>query len=107
VPEESANELAAAFAQRTKQLYEARGVLGDALAALTEQLNEQRRETVMLREQVAALRDSLERAQLDNRKLEAELRDVLDLVNTMRNMKLMRWTARPRRLFYRARARRG
>jgi septal ring factor EnvC (AmiA/AmiB activator) len=89
--------LAAAYDEQGKLLYEARSGLAEAVRALTEELNEQRQETSRLRDQVARL-------QADNRALDGELRHTHALIEELRNSKLMRWTALPRRAVYRARS---
>jgi Glycosyl transferase family 2 len=111
-PEGTADLLPGAYEQRTKQLHNARAALAEAVSTLRTELGQRR-------EEVAALRDERDRALLDNRAvreqsaalareaqelrprvetLEGELRDARELAAAMRNMKVVRWTAWPRRI---------
>jgi len=112
--------LFAAYEERTKQLYDARGAIAEAVAALTAELEQRRREAVTLREEARALRDELDSAVTDNRALREEveaqrlrmaaLEEALAKtrrdVEAFRNMKVVRWSAPARRIVYRLRARR-
>ena len=92
-PTEPQTPLGIAYAERTRQLHETRGALAEAVGTLTAEFNE-----------VVAARDAL---RVENRRLEAELREAYALVGALRNMKVVRWTVWPRTLVYRMRARRG
>jgi predicted RNase H-like nuclease (RuvC/YqgF family) len=117
----TADLAAGAYEQRTKQLYDARTALAEAVSAL-------RTELAQRCEEVAALGAERDQARLDHRAecqrsaaldleaqalrtrvaaLEAELLDARELVAAVRNLKVVRWTAWPRRWVYRWRARRG
>jgi hypothetical protein len=106
-PPGAGDPLAGAYEQRTKQLYDARAALAEAVSALTVELGQRREEST-------ALRDERDRALLDSRALrehaaalEGELRTARELAAALRNMKVVRWTTWPRRIVYRLRARRG
>ena len=93
-------DLARAYQQRTAQLHEARTALADVvstikteLARRTEELDRMAADNRALREQVASLQHELELARAD--------------VRALQQMKVVRWTAWPRGVVYRLRARRG
>ena len=102
----SDSPMAMAYEERTKQLYDARAALSGAVSALTAEL--------------ANLRRDLDRAAVENRGLkhqERALREHIEVLvqriealerelAVIRNMKVLRWTAWPRRIVYRLRARR-
>jgi predicted RNase H-like nuclease (RuvC/YqgF family) len=69
--EGSDGSLARAHEQRTRQVYEARGALAEAVAALTTELGERRRASATLRQENAALREERDTAVADNRALRA------------------------------------
>jgi hypothetical protein len=120
-PPATADLLAQAYEQRTKHLHDARAALAEAVSALRTELGHRRQEIAALggaRDQaVRDLRAERERSEALDREaqalrtriaaLEAELRDARELVTAVRNLKVMRWTAWPRRSVYRWRARRG
>lgn len=89
--------MARAYDQRTKQVYDARRALGEAVTGLRTELTHRR-------EEVAALRDERDRAVADNRALR-ESRAALELeflaareeLSVLRNMKVVRWAEIPRR----------
>lgn len=93
----TSNPLARAYDQRTKQVYDARRALGEAVTGLRTELTHRR-------EEVAALRDERDRAVADNRALR-ESRAALELeflaareeLSVLRNMKVVRWAEIPRR----------
>ncbi len=91
--------MAMAYEERTKQLYDARAALSGAVSALTAELVDARRILDGLREQERLLREHIEMLVQRIGTLEGELA-------VMRNMKVVRWTARPRKIVYRLRARR-
>ena len=109
-----AEQLRLAHHRQTQQLYEARGALAEAVAALTVEL-EQRRDEIAT---TAAERD---RVLLENEALKADSQRIRDhtialqrevelshaRIAAMQNMKVMRWTAGVRRLVYRLRKRLG
>jgi predicted RNase H-like nuclease (RuvC/YqgF family) len=113
--------LADAYEQRTEHLHDARTALAEAVSALRTELEQRRRE-------VAALGAERDQARLDHGAeqqrsenlaretqelrariavLEAELRDARELVTAVRHLKVVRWSAWPRRWVYGWRARRG
>jgi predicted RNase H-like nuclease (RuvC/YqgF family) len=117
----TADLLAEAYEERTKHLHDARAALAEAVSALRTELGHRRQEIAALgaaRDQAAsdhraerARSEALDREAQELRTriaaLEAELRDARELVTALRNLKVVRWTAWPRRLVYRWRARRG
>jgi chromosome segregation ATPase len=123
---EELEPLAAAYEQRTKEVHEARGALGEAVWALRLELEQRREEATALRRDNSELRQYAESLTTDHRKLhehaqnltneidrlrervgvlEGELRSAHDLIDVLRNMKVVRWTAWPRRIVYRLRDR--
>jgi hypothetical protein len=91
--------LSAAYEERTRQLYDARGALSEAASALTLELSRLREEHDEARAEVQTLREQHEAQRQRTAALEAELA-------VMRNMKVVRWTKLPRTIVYRWRARR-
>jgi regulator of replication initiation timing len=112
--------LATAFEQRTRQLYEARSALAEAVSTLRTELGARREEIGALRGELervvgenAALRAHLQASAVEAedlrqrvRAFEQELHRVHGQLAEVRQMKVLRWTAGPRRLVYRLRARR-
>lgn len=105
-PNDSSAALRRAYDERTIQLHDARGALAEAVAALTVELARRREES-------AALLDERERAFRENRalreragELEAALEAARTRATVLAEMKVVRYTAWPRRLVYRLRARR-
>jgi uncharacterized coiled-coil DUF342 family protein len=92
--------LAAAYAERTKQVHEARAALAEGVAALTVELDERRGEVNQLRGEVQALR-------LERDALREEVTALKRVIRTLQNMKVVRWTAPLRSVVYRTRARRS
>jgi hypothetical protein len=112
VPEAVHDSLAAAYEERTIQLHEARGALADAVASIRLELDERRDESGGLREDNRLLREDNGLLREDNRalrehaaRLEVELAETDELLATVRSMKVVRWTAWPRRVVYRLRGR--
>lgn len=117
----AADLLSEAYEQRTKHLRDARTALAEAVSALRAELGHRRQEVAALgADRDQARRDhraERERSQALDREaqelrtriaaLEAELRDARERVTAVRNLKVVRWTAWPRRSLYRWRARRG
>jgi chromosome segregation ATPase len=117
-PEQS-DLLAEAYAVRTQQLHDARGALAEAVATLRAELSERRAElserraeTSVQREEATALRHALHAAELRNKaqeieleRMQAELERQAERVSSLRNMKVVRWTAGPRGVVYRLRDR--
>ena len=99
--------VATAYEQRTKQLHEARGALAEAVSALTAELNHARSERDRAQSEVAGLRDHVSALDAEIEKQRHALEVVHEQMAVIRNMKVVRWTAWPRRLVYRQRARRG
>jgi chromosome segregation ATPase len=93
----------AAYEERTRQLHDARGALAEAVAALTVELGHRREEAAELREQRdLALRDN------DALRREVEARgermvELEEVIRTLRNMKVVRWSASLRGIVYRLR----
>jgi chromosome segregation ATPase len=117
----AADLLAGAYEQRTTHLHDARTALAEAVSAL-------RTELAQRREEVASLGAERDQARLDHRAehersealdrerhelrrrvaaLEAELADTRERLTAVRNLKVVRWSAWPRRAVYRWRDRRG
>lgn len=82
-----------AYDERTVQLHEARGALAEAVAALLDERNHAVRENRALRERAGELEAALEVARTH--------------ATVLAEMKVVRYTAWPRRLVYRLRTRRG
>lgn len=109
---EELEPLAAAHEQRTKEVYEARGALAEAVSALRLELEQRRDETTALRRDNSELRpyaanltNEIDRLREHVGVLEGELRSAHDLIHVLRNMKVVRWTVWPRRIVYRLRDR--
>jgi chromosome segregation ATPase len=112
--------LAAAYEQRSAQLYEARGALAETVSALRTELDVRRDEAAQLREQrdnavreyhelrehAVGLTDEVHRLRGHAAALEAQLQEAREAVGELRNMKVVRWTVWPRRIVYRLRRRR-
>lgn len=110
--ETSDESLGAAYEQRTIQLHEARSALADAVAAIRLELDDRRNESAGLREDNRSLREDNRLLRQDAEALreraiglEAELQATDELLATVRNMKVVRWTAWPRQIVYRLRDR--
>jgi predicted RNase H-like nuclease (RuvC/YqgF family) len=115
-----AAERASAYAERTRQLYDARGALAEAVATLKLELERRREETTSLNAALSATRDERDRAVTDNsalrREVEAQRRRIEELeqglgetarrIEVLQSMKVIRWTGPMRRAVYRWRARR-
>jgi len=97
--DDSQNALTTAYEERTRQLYDARGALSEAVSALTLELSRLREQHDEAQAQIQALREQEEASRQRTAALEAELA-------VMRNMKVVRWTKMPRAIVYRWRARR-
>ena len=112
--------LATAYERRTTQLYEARGALAEAVAALNLELVRLRQESAELRgarehadnlaAEVDKQRGYAERYAAETQdlreqvaRLQGELREAQEVIATLQGMKVVRWTAWPRKLAYRAR----
>jgi chromosome segregation ATPase len=132
-PPEDPGPLAEAYERRSAQLYEARAALAEAVSALERELARRNEELARRREEVDGLRGELAgaREHAGNLAAEAEKQrklavqhahEVTDLheevarlatelqaaqetVATLREMKVIRWTAAPRKLAYRLRGR--
>jgi uncharacterized coiled-coil DUF342 family protein len=132
-PSEESGSLAEAYERRDAQLYEARAALAEAVAAFERELEQRREEAEALRAEVAGLRGELAGAgeHASNLAAEAEkqrrlavqhasevgqLRDEVtrlageleasqQLIATLREMKVVRWTAAPRKAVHRLRGR--
>jgi uncharacterized coiled-coil DUF342 family protein len=112
--------LSAAYAERTKQLHDARGAIAEAVSTLRAELGHRREELAAVRQEAATLRDERDRAVTDNRALRQEveaqrrriaeleegLEQTTELVAVLQNMKVVRWSGPLRRFVYRLRARR-
>jgi chromosome segregation ATPase len=102
---DSAVLLTTAYEEQSKQLYDARASLAATVWALTSELSSLRRDLDQatadnrgLRDQERALRDHVQRLV---ERIEALERQVV----VIRGMKVVRWTAWPRRIVYRLRSR--
>ena len=92
-PEPSEEPISKAYEQRTKQLYEARGALSEAVSTLAAELAQCREERDKLREYATSLERGIAVAN--------------DRTAAVLNMRAVRWTARPRALLHRLRSLRG
>lgn len=88
-----------AYQERTAQLHDARTALAEAVSTLRAELVRRTEERDAATAENHALREQLSRLETA---LAAEQRDV----RTLRQMKVVRWTAWPRRIVYRLRSRR-
>ena len=102
-----------AYDERTIQLHEARGALGEAVAALTAELASRREESGSLSSErdravreAGALRSEVVTLQSRVAELEAALALERRKVTELQGMKVVRYTKVPRRLVYRWRAKR-
>jgi RNA polymerase-interacting CarD/CdnL/TRCF family regulator len=91
--------LAKAYEQRNMQLNDARIALAEVVSALTAELTARTQERDQGLQENRALRDRVE-------VLEHELLAAQGDIAALRGMKVVRWTARPRRLVNQIRARR-
>jgi hypothetical protein len=112
--EDPAEHLRLAHQRQTQQLYEARGALAEAVAALTVELGQRRDEiarTIAERDLVLleneALKTDSQRIRDHITVLQREVELSHARIAAMQNMKVMRWTAGVRRLVYRLRDRPG
>jgi hypothetical protein len=97
----------AAYEERTKQLHEARGALAEAVSSLTGELNHARSERDQAAEEIRGLREHVGALDAEIVKQRQALEVLHEQLAVIRNMKVVRWTAWPRRLVYHLRARRG
>jgi predicted RNase H-like nuclease (RuvC/YqgF family) len=102
---EPTDSLSEAYAERTRQLHEARGSLAEAVATLRTELSQRRAESAALREGLDAADLRHQTLATDNRALYAEIDRLNTLVSDLQNTKVMRWSAGPRRAVHRLRAR--
>jgi tRNA (mo5U34)-methyltransferase len=96
-----------AYEQRTRQLHEARGALAEAVSALTTELNQRREERNQALRENRALREQADALNTEIQNLRQHWHAAHEENVAFRNMKVVRWTASPRRFVYRLRARRG
>jgi uncharacterized coiled-coil DUF342 family protein len=103
-------ELSAAYAERTKQLHDARGALAEAVAALTAELEEHRSETAALRDErdrVVAIgqaqHEELTQLRARVQSLDKALEETYRTLAEFREMKVVRWSEPVRRFVYRLR----
>jgi hypothetical protein len=99
-PSDSDRDLSRAYEQRTVQLYEARTTLAEAVSTLRAELGRRNEERDHAIAESRALRGRVDL-------LESELRNARGDIAALQGMKVVRWTAWPRRIVYRIRARRG
>ena len=120
------DQLASAYWARTAELHDARRALAEAVSSLTVELRDRREQLAAARGEAEALRRERDRAVVDSdalrqraemvtaerdflrqhtAALEAELRAAHDQTEVLRNMKVVRWTVWPRRIWYRLRPR--
>ena len=100
------DSLSAAHEQRTKELYDARGALAEAVSTLTAELNHCREERDRVLEENRGLREHTEALRAEIEKLEHGLAAANQRTAAVSNLKVVRWTAWPRAVVYRMRARR-
>jgi chromosome segregation ATPase len=122
------DELFSAYEQRTKQLYDTRGALAEAVASLTAEVRDLRgdlervradnqrvradnqrvrADNQALRENAHGLTDSLQHSHEHAAQLQAELNASEAAAAALANLKIVRWTAPVRRAVYRLRSQRG
>jgi hypothetical protein len=99
-------DLDIAYAERTTQLHDARGALAEAVATLTGELHRQREEYDRLVEESRGSREHNQALETELQKLQAYAQMLQEQLTACRNMKVVRWTASPRRFVYGLRARR-
>jgi chromosome segregation ATPase len=106
---------AAAYEERTLQLHEARAALGEAVHTLRLELAQARQENVALRQQLedlqqrhTALHDEwkalgaeVEWLRKQRTSLMAETARLEQEVHALKNMRVVRWSAWPRRILHR------
>ena len=97
--ETAADSLSAAYEQRTKELYDARGALAQAVSTLTAELSHCREERHRVLDENRGLREHAEA-------LRAEIAAANQRTAAVLNLKVVRWTAWPRAVVYRMRTRR-
>jgi chromosome segregation ATPase len=115
---EERDPLEIAYAERSAQLYETRVALADAVQTLTDELQARRAEAAAFRAETAAIRDDqralheqsagyaalIENLRERNAELEAELAALRAQLESLQEMRVVRWTAVPRRVLRRLRA---
>lgn len=113
-PQETPDQLAQAHAQRTQQLYEARGALAEAVSALTGELRVLREQSAALaqdnralHEQAATHAAAITSGQERITELETELGKAYSTIDSLRGLKVVRWTAWSRAMRFRLRRSRG
>jgi predicted nuclease with TOPRIM domain len=105
-PETAADQLSAAYEVRTKELYDARGALAEAVSTLTAELSHCRQERERLLEENHGLREHAKALQGEIDKLDQGLAVANQRTAAVQNLKIVRWTAWPRAIVYRMRTRR-
>lgn len=105
-PETAGDQLSAAYEQRTKELYDARGALAEAVSTLTAELNHCHQERERLLEENQGLRENAKALQAKIDKLDGSLAVADQRTAAVQNLKVVRWTAWPRAVVYRMRTRR-
>jgi hypothetical protein len=103
--ETAADPLSAAYEQRTKELYDARGALAEAVSTLTAELSHCREERDRGLVENRGLREHAEALRAEIEKLEHGLAAANQRTAAVLNLKVVRWTAWPRTLVYRIRTR--
>jgi chromosome segregation ATPase len=101
--ENAADSLSAAYEQRTKELYGARGALAEAVATLTAELSFGREERKRMLEENRGLREHIKALEAEIEKLEHGLAAANQRTDAVLNLKVVRWTAGPRSVIYRMR----
>ncbi len=105
----SEDPLAAAYQERDLQLREARAALGEAVHTLRLELAQERRENAALQEKHNVLHDEwkalgaeVEWLRDQRAVLTAEVERLEQELRAVKNMRVVRWSARPRRIFRRS-----
>jgi chromosome segregation ATPase len=101
--EKAAESLAAAYKQRTKEIYDARGALAEAVSTLTAELTHCREERDRVVDENRGLREHAEALHAEIEKLERGLAAANQRIEAVLNLRVVRWTAWPRAVVYRIR----
>ena len=101
----AADSLSTAYEQRTKELYDARGALAEAVSTLTAELSFCREERERVLEENRGLREHAKALRTEIVKLERGLADANRRTDAVLNLKVVRWTSWPRAVVYRMRTR--
>lgn len=102
-PHDIPDDLIAAYEARTAQVYEARSSLGAAVHSIISELGRLHADLAAAQSENRELRAMAAELRAVVADLESQLDSSREVVATLRNMKVVRWTVWPRRAVYRLR----